>query len=121
MSASPIRASRLALGMAALSVSLLMTASGSTLGHWQTAETIASALGARSSGSRCDVVFPDSLPAPRASLLLRDCEEELTAVEETLHTRLTGRLLVAYLFRDAARKASPHGRGRHLDSQAMAS
>jgi len=103
MRASPMRAWRLGLGIAALSASLLMTACGSTLGHWQSAETIASALGARSSGSRCDVVFPDSLPAPRASLLLRDCEEELTAVEERLHTRLTGRL-VAYFFRDGAEK-----------------
>jgi tetratricopeptide (TPR) repeat protein len=94
---------RLGLGSAALAASLGVAAAGPVLGHWQTATTIAAALGGRAAGPRCDVVFPDTLSLQRAALIERDCEEEVAAVEERLHARLDGRL-VAFFFRDTAEK-----------------
>ncbi|HTB73365.1 MAG TPA: hypothetical protein VK762_08965 [Polyangiaceae bacterium] len=93
----------MAAGVAALAVSLGVTVEGAALGHWQTATTIARSLGGRKSGPRCDVVFPDSLSEDDASLLVRDCEQELTAVEGTLGVRLEGRL-TAFVFGDSGEK-----------------
>jgi hypothetical protein len=94
---------RLALGLGALALSLGMCLEGPALGHWQTAASIADALGARASGPRCDVVYPDSVVPEQAALLLRDCEQELAADEQRLGARLDGRL-TAFFFHDADEK-----------------
>jgi hypothetical protein len=94
---------RLVLGMASLAVSIGMCIAGPALGHWQTASSIARALGGRASGPRCDVVHPDSLLPFQVALLVRDCEQELAADEERLGTHLDGRL-TAFVFRDADQK-----------------
>ncbi len=94
---------RLGIGAVLLAASVAAAAAGPALGHWQTASTIAAALGARASGPRCDVVYPDSLSAKQGNLLVRDCEEEIASAEARLETRLTGRL-TAYFFRDALEK-----------------
>lgn len=94
---------RLALGLAALAASLVMCLEGPALGHWQTAASIASALGGRSSGPRCDVVHPDSVLPEQAELLVRDCEQELAADEQRLGAHLDGRL-TAFFFHDADEK-----------------
>ena len=86
-----------------LVTSAVLALEGPALGHWQTADTIARALGGRASGARCDVVHPDSILAEQAALLVRDCEEELDADEKRLGTRLDGRL-TAYFFRDTEEK-----------------
>jgi hypothetical protein len=91
------------LGLAALSGSLAITANGPELGHWQTAASIARSLGGRASGPHCDVVFPDSLLAEQVTLLVRDCEEELSADEKRLGASLGGRL-TDYVFRDGNEK-----------------
>jgi hypothetical protein len=97
------RLARLALGAACLLASLGVAVDGPALGHWQTASTIATSLGGRASGSRCDVIYPDSLLAEQASLLVRDCEQELAADEERLGAHLEGRV-TAFVFRDANEK-----------------
>lgn len=94
---------RLALGTAALAISVTVGAAGPALGHWQTAASIAGALGGRAAGPRCDIVFSDSLSEQRVALLLRDCEEEVASVAERMHAGLDGRLVV-YFFRDSAEK-----------------
>jgi hypothetical protein len=99
---------RLALGVAALAVSLGVTLAGPALGHWQTASSIAASLGARASGPRCDVVFPDSVLADQAALLVRDCEQELAADEGRTGAHLEGRL-TEYVFRDADQKRALMG------------
>jgi tetratricopeptide (TPR) repeat protein len=96
-------ATRLALGLAVLLVSLGLAAEGPELGHWQTSETIAGALGGRAVGPRCDVVYPDGVLADRAALLVRDCEQELAADEQRLGAHLDGRI-TAFFFRDADQK-----------------
>ncbi|HEY8039747.1 MAG TPA: hypothetical protein VIF15_08145 [Polyangiaceae bacterium] len=100
---NPPAIARLSLGGAALLISLGLCLEGPALGHWQTAASIGSALGGRASGPRCDVVYPDSLLADQATLLVRDCEQELAADEERLGAHLDGRL-TAYVFRDADEK-----------------
>jgi hypothetical protein len=100
---SAATAARLALGLGALAVSLLMCLDGPALGHWQTAASIADALGARARGERCDVVYPDSVVPEQAELLVRDCEQELAADERKLGAHLDGRL-TAFFFRDGDEK-----------------
>jgi hypothetical protein len=94
---------RLASGALLLAASLVHCAFGPELGHWQTADTIARSLGGRSAGERCDVVHPDSLSPAQAHLLVRDCEQELSSVEQRLGARYGGRL-TAFVFEDADQK-----------------
>jgi len=94
---------RAALGVVALTTSVVLCAEGPALGHWQTADSIAAALGGRVRGARCDVVYPDSLLPGQAALLLRDCEDELAADEQRLGAHLEGRL-TAFVFHDADEK-----------------
>jgi len=94
---------RLVAGAALLALSLASCVEGPRLGHWQTAASIATALGARASGTRCDVVCTDSLLPDQAALLLRDCEEEIVADERRLGAHLDSRL-TAYVFEDANQK-----------------
>ncbi len=94
---------RTVAGAAFLILSLALAVEGPRLGHWQTAGSIASALGGRASGPRCDVVYPDSLLTDQAALLLRDCEEEVLADETRLGVHLDSRV-TAYVFADANQK-----------------
>jgi tetratricopeptide (TPR) repeat protein len=93
----------LACGIALLASAVAVAANGPRLGHWQTAATIARALGGRASGPRCDVVYPDSLLPDQVALLVRDCEEELSADERRLGTHLEGRL-TAFEFESTEQK-----------------
>jgi hypothetical protein len=93
----------LRLGLGAWLVSLEVTARGSALGHFQSAATIASALGGHVSGPHCDVIYPDSVLGRDAQTMLLDCEQELAAVERKLATRLPGRVTV-FEFADSEQK-----------------
>jgi hypothetical protein len=91
------------LAVFALATSVVITANGPTLGHWQTAATIARELGGASAGLRCDVVFPVSVLPYESALLVKDCDEQLAAVEAQLGARGPERVH-AFFFRDAAEK-----------------
>ncbi len=99
----PAFLARVLVLVGALAASLGVTASGESLGHYQTRATVAAALGGRLSGVRCDVVFPSSLRPDEARLLLRDCEEEIESVEAALDARGPAKI-TAFFFRDAAEK-----------------
>ncbi|HEY4016780.1 MAG TPA: hypothetical protein VGM06_25770 [Polyangiaceae bacterium] len=99
---------RLTLGLVCAATSLVMACEGPALGHWQTSASIARALGGRVSGARCDVVYPDSVVASHAALLLRDCEQEIAADEARLGARLDGRI-TEFVFRDVDQKRSLTG------------
>ncbi len=101
--AEPATLARFAAGCAALAASLAVTLAGPALGHWQTSATIATELGGRASGPRCDVVYPDGLFPYQVELLVRDCEEELAADEARLGAHLGGRV-TAFVFADADQK-----------------
>ncbi len=94
---------RLVLATLAFAVSASITGSGPALGHWQTSATIARDLGGARSGARCDVVYPESLLSEEADLLVKDCEEQLAAVERTLGAPGPDRIR-AFFFRDAGEK-----------------
>jgi hypothetical protein len=94
---------RMLVGITALAGSVALAADGPDLGHWQTAESIARALGGRAAGPHCDVLFPDSLLSEQVTLLVRDCEEQLASDEKRLGTRIRGRL-TEYVFRDGNEK-----------------
>lgn len=96
-------AGRLMLGLLALATSVLLAGSGPALAHWQTADSIARALMGHAAGPHCEVLYPDSLQRSQADLLVRDCEEQLAADEQTLGARLDGRL-TEYVFSDADEK-----------------
>ena len=100
---SPRARACLACGLGLLAGSVAVAANGPRLGHWQTAATIARALGGRASGPRCDVIYPDGLLPDQVTLLVRDCEEELAADEKRLGTRLEGRL-TAFEFENTEQK-----------------
>jgi hypothetical protein len=104
----PSTITRVALGVALLAVSLGASVAGPTLGHWQTSASIAAALGGRAGGARCEVVYPESLLAEQAALLLRDCEQELAADEQRLGAHLGGKL-TEFVFRDIDQKRALMG------------
>jgi hypothetical protein len=99
----PDRWAALVFGLAGLVAQGVVVARGPALGHWQTSATIAEALGGHASGPRCDVFYPESVLAPQADLLLRDCEEQLAADEARLGAHLEGRL-TEFAFADTGEK-----------------
>lgn len=101
---------RALLCAAAFLTSLTITAEGKSLGHWQTSESIAADLGARKSGRRCDVVYPRSMSERDASLLVKDCDEEIAGDEGVLGVRGPERI-TAFFFRDAGDKKRLMGAG----------
>jgi tetratricopeptide (TPR) repeat protein len=100
----------LALGLAG---SLGVTLEGPRLGHWQTSATIAAALGARTAGARCDVVYPRSMRAEDAERLARDCDAHVETIERWfgapyLDGGKPGRI-TAFVFESASQKGALMG------------
>jgi tetratricopeptide (TPR) repeat protein len=95
--------SRALFAVVCFSVSLGITAYGAELGHWETSASVAEHLRGRRSGTRCDVIFSDSVLPDDAALLVKDCDEELIAVERELGARGPDRVR-AFFFHDAAEK-----------------
>jgi tetratricopeptide (TPR) repeat protein len=98
LASAPTRA-RSALGLCAAAASVGTILAGTSLGHFSTAASIAADLGAERHGARCDVVYPSTTREQEANLLVKDCEEEVRAVEARLGTRGPDRI-VAFFFRD---------------------
>jgi tetratricopeptide (TPR) repeat protein len=94
---------RLAFAVVLFGACAVEIACGSHLGHWSTSATIARELGGLRSGARCDAIFPSSLRDDEAALVVKDCDEEIAEVEETLGVRGPSRI-TAYFFRDAQEK-----------------
>jgi tetratricopeptide (TPR) repeat protein len=90
---------RFVLGALAGIASALLIAFGAKLGHWSTPESIAKDLGSEKHGARCDVVYPSTTREQEANLLVKDCDEEIAAVEKRLATRGPDRIR-AFFFRD---------------------
>lgn len=90
---------RAALGLVAAAASVGTILFGTKLGHFSTVESIVADLGAEKHGARCDVVYPATTREQEANLLVKDCEEEVRAVEARLGTRGPERIR-AFFFRD---------------------
>jgi tetratricopeptide (TPR) repeat protein len=93
----------LALAALAGASSFTLVAFGPRLGHRTTSMDVKRALGGQRSGPRCDVVYPRGTSEHEAALLLRDCEEEIVAVEKRLGAAGPPRV-TAFFFADAAQK-----------------
>src|SRR5262249_33455621 len=78
---------RAALGFVAAVASTAIMLAGAKLGHYSTTASVIADLGAEKHGARCDVVYPATTREQEAELLVRDCEEELAAVEKRLDAR----------------------------------
>jgi hypothetical protein len=74
------------LAVAAAAASLIASAEGLRLGHWQTDQSIAHELGGRIENERCEVIYPRSLSDDDARLLLRDCSTQARQVSAYLAT-----------------------------------
>lgn len=91
------------LGLLFALASTALIGFGNELGHRSTARSIRRVLGGSKQGARCEVVFPRATLERDADLLLRDCEEELAAVEKRLGFRGPEKL-TAFFFKDAEQK-----------------
>lgn len=87
------------LGLTAALASTALIVAGSRLGHFSTAASIAKDLGGEKHGARCDVIYPNTTREQEANLLVKDCDEEVAAVEKRLGTTGPARIR-AYFFRD---------------------
>lgn len=90
---------RAGLGLLAATASALLVLVGSKLGHVSTSASIAKDLGAEKHGERCDVVYPSTTRELEANLLVKDCDEDVAAVEKALGARGPERIR-AFFFRD---------------------
>lgn len=97
-----------ALGLTFALGSLSLSAFGKELGHRSTAGSIRATLGGARSGARCDLVYPRATSEADAAILLRDCEEQLAAVERRLGFSGPPRV-TAFFFRDAEQKRALMG------------
>ncbi len=88
-----------ALGLVAAAASVGITLAGSKLGHYSTTESIENDLGAEKHGERCDVVYPSTTREQEANLLVKDCDEQVRAVEQRLGIQGPARIR-AFFFRD---------------------
>ncbi len=94
---------RFVLGIACAALSVVNTAAGSHLGHWSTTSSIVKELGRERRGERCDVVYPKTTREQDAALLVKDCDEEVRAVEGVLGARGPERIR-AFFFKDEQEK-----------------
>jgi hypothetical protein len=92
-----------ALGALLAFGSLTLVAYGPQLGHRTSARWIRDQLGASRVGPRCEVVYPASTSEEEAALMLRDCEEEIRAVEARFGAR-GPEMIVAFFFKDGEQK-----------------
>ncbi|AKT39637.1 tetratricopeptide repeat protein [Chondromyces crocatus] len=104
------------LGGAAALASVTMTVRGDALGHWQTAASIASELGASTMGERCEVIHPRGMRADDAKRFARDCDAHVRAAERWLGASAeddgTPLRIRAYLFSSAEQKGALMGAAR---------
>lgn len=101
--AEPHARARLGAGLVLGAASLASVAFGTELGHWSTVASITKALGREKHGARCDVVYPSTTREQDAELLVKDCDEELRAVERALGVAGPPRVR-AFFFRDEKEK-----------------
>ncbi|MBX3190736.1 MAG: hypothetical protein KF819_27305 [Labilithrix sp.] len=94
---------RAALGLACAAASVGVVLAGAKLGHFSTPASIAKELGGEKHGARCDVIYPSTTREQEANLLVKDCDEQLVAVEKRLGANGPKRV-TAFFFRDAEEK-----------------
>lgn len=89
---------------ALLGSSIALIAHGPSFGHFQSAQSIAEALGAKVEGQRCTVFYPSSLPLSQAQRFTRECDAHVEQGQRYFDAPIPFRIN-AYLFLDSAQKA----------------
>ncbi|APR75365.1 Hypothetical protein A7982_00711 [Minicystis rosea] len=95
-------------GLMALVASVTANVLGDRLGHWQTAGTIAAALGGRTAGRRCDVIHPRTAKRADIERFTQDCDAHVDAAERWFGAPGPARI-TAYVFESAAQKGALMG------------
>lgn len=95
-------------GVGCALASVAHIAKGTDLGHYQTAASIAEALGGLTSGKRCTVLHPRGMGAEEVARFVRDCDAHVGQVEAWFEAKGPARITV-YLFADVHQKASLMG------------
>jgi len=98
-------------GALAAVASLYCIASGSELGHWQTARSIQAELGGAHQRGRCRVLHDRSISTQDVVRLARDCDAHVRSIEQWLESK-TDQLVTVYLFRDVQQKKRLMGAAR---------
>lgn len=96
------------VGLACALASVTHIALGTQLGHHQTPDSIARALGARADGARCTVLHPRGVRDDDAARFVRDCDAHVRQLEGWFEGRGPDRITV-YLFADVRQKAALMG------------
>ncbi len=99
------------LGAGALVASLVHSAHGPELGHYSTSRSIEEALGRRSSGKRCDVVYSSVILERDLHLFVKDCDAQVVQLERYFGVRGPDKIKV-YLFASDAEKGRLMGASR---------
>ncbi|MFO0590918.1 MAG: hypothetical protein U0441_25470 [Polyangiaceae bacterium] len=89
-------------------VSVAHMSLGTELGHYQTAASIAKALGGRTDGERCVVLHPRGMSADETGRFVRDCDAHVRRLERWFEAPGPAKITV-YLFADVHQKASLMG------------
>ncbi|MBK8257083.1 MAG: hypothetical protein IPK82_30975 [Polyangiaceae bacterium] len=82
--------------------------SGTTLGHYQTSDSIAAALGGRTEGDRCTVLHPRGMRRDEVHRFVADCDAHVRDVEAWFEGKGPDRITV-YLFANVGQKAALMG------------
>ncbi|MBW2455939.1 MAG: hypothetical protein JRI68_15590 [Deltaproteobacteria bacterium] len=101
----------LAFGVLAAATSLGSVALGSRLGHWQTAATITTELGAQTTVGACHIRYDAGIPAEDLAAFAKDCDGHVTHLRAWLGLRSVTPVTV-YLFRDVGQKRRLMGASR---------
>jgi hypothetical protein len=96
------------LGAAAAGASVLHTASGPELGHFQTTDTIRRELGHAAIAKRCDVLYPSGVLKRDAHMLARECDAHVAQLERYFETDGPERTTV-FVFASADQKGALMG------------
>lgn len=99
------------LGLGALAGSLAHIAYGPELGHYSTTRSIEAALGRKSSGQRCDVVYSSGILERDLHLFLRECDGHVVQLERYFGVRGPERIKV-FLFASDGEKGRLMGASR---------
>ena len=95
-------------GVGCAIASVVHSAKGTELGHYQTVASIAEALGGHTEGKRCTVLHPRGMGAQEVARFVRDCDAHVGQVEAWFEAKGPARITV-YLFADVHQKASLMG------------
>lgn len=98
----------LAVAIVCVGASVVHSASGTTLGHYQTAASIRAALGETVYSRRCDLVLATGTPAVEARALGKDCDGHLDELERYLGVTEPHRITV-FVFANADQKGALMG------------